>query len=191
MTYHSGMGATLCPPNFKYWSAGKKCVPANARGCYEAANLWRSHGVPEKDVQGMLSYCLAHGGAMPPSPVSFTEPRLRAPRPQRAFGEIPPVPTCITQAQHDAAVAACKRQTVRGIGADVSYLSPCVVKDIPVCPPLVRANFPTATYAPPVDISTPPEPPPEESEPNYMLWGGLGLLLAVAGGYVVYKSTRK
>lgn len=100
------------------------------------------------------------------------------------------LPACVTQAQHDAAVSACKRQTVRGIGADVSYLSPCVVKDIPVCPPLVRMD-----YAPPsVNISTPPEPDPlqfPESEPNYMLWGGLGLLLAVAGGYVVYKTTRK
>lgn len=185
MTYHSGMGALLCPPNFG--DIGGKCKPANARGCYEQADLLQSKGVPADAVQVGLQHCLLQFAA----PTRRQSHRLKLPWQTKGLGAIA-LPACVTQAQHDAAVTACKYQTVKGLGVDVSGISPCVVKDLPVCPPLVRASAPTSTYVPPsVDISTPPEPQPEESEPNYMLWGGLGLLLVAAGGYVVYKTTKK
>lgn len=102
------------------------------------------------------------------------------------------LPACVSQAEHDAAVVACKKTQVRGIGA-IAGVDPCQLKLLPICT-YVRATTATTSYTPPpppTDISTPPEPPPEESEPNYMLWGGLGLLLVAAGGYVVYKTTKK
>ena len=110
------------------------------------------------------------------------------------MGTTPPI--CVSQAEHDAAVIACKKTQVRGIGA-VAGIDPCQLKLLPICT-YVRSNISTTSYVPPpppVDISTPPVPPPEEEpsegEPNYMLWGGLGLLLVAAGGYVVYKTTKK
>ena len=111
------------------------------------------------------------------------------------MGTTPPI--CVSQAEHDAAVIACKKTQVRGIGA-VAGIDPCQLKLLPICT-YVRSNISTTSYTPPpppVDISTPPVPPPEgepseADEPNYMLWGGLGLLLVAAGGYVVYKTTKK
>lgn len=103
------------------------------------------------------------------------------------------LPACVSQAEHDAAVIACKKTQVRGIGA-VAGIDPCQLKLLPICT-YVRSTIST-TYVPPpppVDISTPPGPQPEDAgdEPNYALWGGLGLLLVAAGGYVVYKATKK
>jgi hypothetical protein len=108
------------------------------------------------------------------------------------------MPTCLTQAQHDEAVYACKQRAVKGLGALPNY-DPCALAKLPICPPPVRWTPPpinTAINTPP-PASEPVEPQPStepetkpESSPNYMLWGGLLLLVVLAGGYVVYKATR-
>lgn len=97
--------------------------------------------------------------------------------------------SCVTQAQHDAAVSACRYQQVKGLGAAAD---PCAVAKLPICAPTVFTY--RSAFVPPSQSQETPPPPPEETaadEPNYMLWGGVALLLVAAGGYVAYKATRK
>lgn len=108
------------------------------------------------------------------------------------------IPSCATKAQHDKAVASCESLQVKGLGAAAvdpfANVHPCIVKALPICPTL-RAMTPKITFTPPTvaDEPTPTdsEEPEGEGEPNYVMWGGLLLLLVAGGGYVAYKATRK
>jgi hypothetical protein len=110
--------------------------------------------------------------------------------PMYSFTAVPTAaPTCLTKEQHDAAVYACsalKDRTVKGLGQ--STTDPCYLATLPIC--LAPATFPT-------DATTPgpgPEAPPPETEGDHkgaLMWGGLLLVVLAAGGYAVYRGTRK
>jgi hypothetical protein len=75
---------------------------------------------------------------------------------RRGPGDPSQYPACATQAQHDAAHAACKPLVLRGLGLlDLSTNNPCWVETLPICPPTrpptLRAAVPRRAPAPAVD----------------------------------------
>jgi hypothetical protein len=114
--------------------------------------------------------------------------------------QAPPMPPCVSQAQHDAAVSACSRsRELRGLGVSYGYMphtyipplsqiDPCWLQVVPVCPPGT--------------------PPPEQGDTTgieegegggeeddggrrtLMLGGILFALLAAGGAYTYYRHRK-
>jgi len=89
---------------------------------------------------------------------------------------------CVTEAQKAAAIAACKRVQVKGLGA----LDACALAQLPIC---------AAGEAPLPDL--PPPPPPlddkdkEDAGNKTLMVGGILLLVLAAGGYALYRGAKK
>ncbi len=86
---------------------------------------------------------------------------------------------CVTEAQKAAAIAACKRVQVKGLGAT----DPCALATLPICGPL---ETPTTDLPPP----PPPVDADEDGQKTLML-GGILLLVLAAGGYALYRGVKK
>jgi hypothetical protein len=87
---------------------------------------------------------------------------------------------CVTEAQKSAAVAACKRVQVKGLGDDA-----CALAQLPIC---------AAGEVPLPDL--PPPPPPldkdEDEDGNKTLMvGGIVVLVLAAGSYALYRGAKK
>ena len=69
-------------------------------------------------------------------------------------------PTCVTQAQHDAAHAACKPSMLRGLGLlALPDTLPCWVDTLPICPPPRLREPPRRPVVPPPRLREPPRRP--------------------------------
>lgn len=128
-------------------------------------------------------------GAIGPLLTSF-QPSAQAP--------VGTMPSCVTQAEHDAAVRACQAQAIKGLGApmittmttalpamQVSDVHPCTVAKLPICPKRLQAVGPTPAQAP-VPYA---EPVRRRSS---VAAGVLAVVAVVAvGGGIVYYVRRK
>lgn len=177
MTYHSSMGADLIPGTF----------PSSV------STAGRSELVPAFNMSPSANLMAAAPVAPPVRPSGNLAP---APT-------LPAIPACL-DATWLAARSYCETYPA-GNGPDATANTVCSigrsqpgwysqVLSTPACGGggTVPAQVPPPAYVPPVQ--TPPVPEPEAkdtAEPNYMLWGGLALLLAVAGGGVYYYSRGK
>ena len=88
---------------------------------------------------------------------------------------------CVTEAQKAAAIAACKRVQVKGLGA----LDACALAQLPIC---------AAGEAPVLDLPglpPPPNPTDEDSGNKTLMVGGIVLLVLAAGGYALYRGAKK
>lgn len=129
-------------------------------------------------------------GAIGPLLTSGFQPGAQAP--------VGTMPSCVTQAEHDAAVRACQEQAIKGLGApliamttmmpamQVSDVHPCTVAKLPICPKRLQAVGPTAPAPTPVPYA---EPVRRRSS---VAAGVLAVVAVVAvGGGIVYYVRRK
>jgi len=103
-------------------------------------------------------------------------------------------PTCVPEDVRAEARRICG--SLRGIGALSSpwdQWSPCFLGGLPICPPLKYVNIrQRQDQAPPPQDQPPPDqaPPPEDKSAFYV-GGILALLVAVGGGYGLYRYYKK
>lgn len=91
--------------------------------------------------------------------------------------------TCASQAEHDAAVAACAKVQVKGLGE--LPIDPCFLSTLPVCPSgFTRATLTAATPGP---TST---PTPDSGASGYVV-GGLLVLVLAGGAWAIYRGVKK
>ncbi len=98
-------------------------------------------------------------------------------------------PTCVTQAVHDEAAAACKRLSteLRGFGLSDPYVGdPCRAAALPVCK---KKLLPLPDF---IRRKTPSTPGAEDDGAGALaVVGILGLIVAGGVGYYVYRRGKK